>query len=143
MFSPSRHRVAAATARSREKALCGLRVFGFAGARHDRQGKISAERSGEFLCSSGILSLCKRTKSGLRDSPRRVATFVVELRAQCHGLADMPLGFPLVPRYEQRGVRHRAHGNYQIFYRSIGDPIEWIDILYIIHGAQHYAGILF
>jgi toxin ParE1/3/4 len=78
-----------------------------------------------------------------RDNPLRAVTFVAELRDKCNGLADMPLGFPLVPRYEHRSVRHRVHGNYQIFYRTIGNPIERIDVLHIIHGARNYATILF
>ncbi len=78
-----------------------------------------------------------------RDNPMRAITFIAELREKCLGLATMPLGFPLLPRYEQRGVRHRLHGNYQIFYRHIGNPIERIDILHILHGARNYPSILF
>ena len=55
----------------------------------------------------------------------------------------MPLAFPLVPRYERHGVRHRAYGNYQIFYRVVGDPPARIDILHVLHGARDYASILF
>jgi len=54
----------------------------------------------------------------------------------------MPLAFPLVPRYEHMGVRHRAHGNYQIFYRTVGEPAR-IDVLHVLHGARDYAAILF
>jgi toxin ParE1/3/4 len=78
-----------------------------------------------------------------RDNPRRAMTFIAELRDKCNGLAEMALAFPLVPRYERYGVRHRVHGNYQIFYRVIGGPIEWIDVLHIVHGARNYAAILF
>jgi plasmid stabilization system protein ParE len=78
-----------------------------------------------------------------RDNPTRAISFTAELREKCAGLADMPLSFPLVPRYEQRGVRHRVHGSYQIFYRTVGDPIERIDVLHILHGARNYATILF
>lgn len=78
-----------------------------------------------------------------RDNPLRALAFIAELRDRCDSLVDMPLGFPLVPRYEHRNVRHRAHGNYQIFYRTIDSPIERIDILHVIHGARNYAAILF
>ena len=78
-----------------------------------------------------------------RDNPVRAVTFVSELRNRCNSLADTPLGFALVPRYEHRGVRHRVHGNYQIFYRTVGDPIDRIDVLHIIHSARDYAAILF
>jgi len=47
-----------------------------------------------------------------RDNPRRALSFVQELRDRCLSLVDMPLAFPLVPRYEDRGIRHRVHGNY-------------------------------
>ncbi len=73
------------------------------------------------------------------DNPRRALSFIDELRASALGLTDLPLGFPLVPRFETLGVRRRVHGAYLIFYRVEG---EVISILFIIHGAQEYAGLL-
>ncbi|WP_175852328.1 type II toxin-antitoxin system RelE/ParE family toxin [Burkholderia cepacia] len=78
-----------------------------------------------------------------RDNPQRAVTFVREIRDKCTSLAAMPLAFPLVPRFERHGVRHRVYGNYQIFYRVVGDPPAGIDILHILHGARDYASILF
>lgn len=52
-----------------------------------------------------------------KDNPARALTFVRELRAACLGLATFPDRFPLVPRYEASGIRHRVHGNYLIVYR--------------------------
>lgn len=82
-----------------------------------------------------------------RDNPRRALTFVQELRERCLSLADLPLAFPLVPRYEDRGIRYRVHGNYQIFYRvvpgEVGEPPARIDVLHILHSARNYAAILF
>ena len=80
-----------------------------------------------------------------RDNPRRAVSFVRELREKCLSLADMQLSFPLVPRYEDRGVRHRVHGRYQIFYRVVGQPDqpERIDVLHILHSARDIAPILF
>ncbi|KAG0181181.1 hypothetical protein DFQ28_002543, partial [Apophysomyces sp. BC1034] len=78
-----------------------------------------------------------------RDNPVRALSFVRELRDKCPSLADMPLAFPLVPRYEAHGVRHRVSGHYQIFYRVVGQPIERIDILHVLHSARDYAPILF
>ncbi|CAG4885838.1 type II toxin-antitoxin system RelE/ParE family toxin [Paraburkholderia gardini] len=77
-----------------------------------------------------------------RDNSRRAVSFVRELRDKCLSLADMPFAFPLVPRYEDRGVRHRVHGRYQIFYRVVGQP-ERIDVLHVLHGARDYASIIF
>lgn len=78
-----------------------------------------------------------------RDNPRRALSFVQDLRDRCLSLADMPLAFPLVPRYEDRGIRHRVHGNYQIFYRVVGDPPARIDVLHVLHSARNYAALLF
>jgi toxin ParE1/3/4 len=78
-----------------------------------------------------------------RDNPGRALTFVRELRERCMSLAEMPLAFPLVPRYEDRGVRHRVHGNYQIFYRVVGQPAERIDVIHVLHSARNIAAILF
>ncbi len=74
------------------------------------------------------------------DSPQRAISFVRELRGRCEGLADFPKAYPLVPRYEDRGVRRRVHGNYLIFY-CIG--IESIDVLHVLHGAMDYEPLLF
>ncbi len=78
-----------------------------------------------------------------RDTPHRAESYVAELRDKCEGLASMPLGFPLVPSYRASGIRLRVHGNYQIFYRVIGEPVEFIDILHIIHGTRDYGAMLF
>ncbi len=78
-----------------------------------------------------------------RDNPRRAASFIAELLEKCEGLATMPLGFPLVPRYGAHGIRLLVHGNYQIFYRTIGDPVALVDVLHIVHGARNYTAILF
>ncbi|OQP84252.1 plasmid stabilization protein [Rhizobium rhizosphaerae] len=74
------------------------------------------------------------------NNPRRAETFVQELTERCLRLAEMPREYPLVPRYEQTGVRRRPYGDYVIFYR-IGT--ETIDVLHVVHGAQDYEAILF
>ena len=57
-------------------------------------------------------------------------------------LADMPLFFPLIPRYEERRIRHRVHGNYQIFYRVV-EADDRIDVLRILNSRRDYLSILF
>ena len=74
-----------------------------------------------------------------KDNPERALSFVEELRDRCLNLAETPLGYPLVPRYERFGVRRRVHGNYLIFYRA--EPKQVV-ILHILHGAMDYAAIL-
>lgn len=75
-----------------------------------------------------------------RDNPQRASSFVAELMDACLGLADFPDRFPLVPRYEDRGVRHRAHRNHLVFYRV---ERERVVVLHVLHGAMDYAQLLF
>jgi toxin ParE1/3/4 len=75
-----------------------------------------------------------------KDNPERAVSFVRELLQSCEGLAEFPERFPLVARYETKGVRRRLHGNYLIFYRV---EAEQVVVLNILHGAQDYAAILF
>ena len=74
-----------------------------------------------------------------RDNPARAVSFIAQLRSACLGLADFPERFPLVPRYESEGVRHRVIGKYLIFYRI---EAEKLVVLHILHGAMDYAAIL-
>lgn len=76
-----------------------------------------------------------------QDNPLRALTLVQELRDKCLSLADAPLAFPLVPRYERFGVRRRVHGSYLIFYRVEAEGV--VVVLHILHGATGYAGLLF
>ena len=41
------------------------------------------------------------------DNPARALSFVAELRETALRLADLPQGFPLLPRYERHGIRRR------------------------------------
>ena len=74
-----------------------------------------------------------------RDNRPRAISFIKELTNKCAGLADMPLAFPLVPRYEKKGVRRRVYGAYQIFYRIDG---ELIHVIRVLHGARDYDALL-
>lgn len=48
------------------------------------------------------------------DNPVRAFRFVDELQQACDGLADRSLRFPLLPGYEQSGIRRRVYGRYAI-----------------------------
>lgn len=74
------------------------------------------------------------------DNPLRAIIFVQALRANCLALADIPFGFPLVPRYERSGIRRRPYRDYLIFYRISNEAIE---VLHVLHAAQDYERILF
>ena len=75
-----------------------------------------------------------------RDNPVRAVSFVQEIARACRDLADMPEAWPVVPRYEQHGIRRRVHGRYLIFYRIAA---ERITVLHILNGAMDVEAILF
>ena len=74
------------------------------------------------------------------DSPRRAETFVREVLSRCERLGEMPRAFPLLPRWEDRGIRRRPFGNYLNFCRIVDETVE---VLRVIHGARDYEAILF
>jgi toxin ParE1/3/4 len=75
-----------------------------------------------------------------RDNPGRAATFVEDIVDRCHTLADMPRRYPLVPRYEQHGIRRMPFGEYLVFYRVTDDAVQ---IVHVLHGARDYEKLLF
>jgi len=73
-------------------------------------------------------------------NPKRAASFVAELLNRCEALGDMPRAFPLIPRYEQHGVRRVVHRDYLIFYRLDGERVE---VLHVLNSARDYESLLF
>lgn len=67
-----------------------------------------------------------------RDNPRRALSFVKELQNACMKLRRLPARYPLAEGFEDRGIRKKAHGNYLIFYRVIGNRVE---VVHVLHGA--------
>ncbi len=76
----------------------------------------------------------------VRDNPARALSFVRELYQLCLDIADMPLAWPVVPRYEHHGIRRRVHGRYLVFYRVSADRIT---ILHVLNSAMEVEVILF
>ncbi|MGY3619690.1 type II toxin-antitoxin system RelE/ParE family toxin [Bradyrhizobium sp. USDA 10063] len=74
------------------------------------------------------------------QSPTSALNLVRELRQRCESLADTPRGYPLVPRYEQFGIRRRPFGRFLIFCRLGVDAIE---VIHVLHGARDYESLLF
>jgi plasmid stabilization system protein ParE len=74
------------------------------------------------------------------DNLTRARSFVRELREKVLQIGDAPRAFPLVPYYEQSGIRRRTHGDYLIFYKIEDNRII---VLHIIHGSQDYGKVLF
>jgi len=75
-----------------------------------------------------------------KDNPSRALSFVDELEQKCLTIAASSKAFPLVPRYEQHGIRRRVHRSYLIFYRV---EAEQVVIVHVLHAATDYAAILF
>jgi toxin ParE1/3/4 len=74
-----------------------------------------------------------------QDNPRRASTFVAELVKACVELSSTPLGYPIVHRYEAKGIRRRAYGNYLIFDRVTG---EQVFVIRVLHGARDTDALL-
>jgi plasmid stabilization system protein ParE len=75
-------------------------------------------------------------------SPKRAETFVEEFERACVTLADGPLIFPLIPRYEEDEIQHRVHGKYQIFYPVV-EADDRIDVLRILDSRRDDLSVLF
>ncbi|WP_336975227.1 type II toxin-antitoxin system RelE/ParE family toxin [Sphingobium aromaticiconvertens] len=58
-----------------------------------------------------------------KDNPTRALAFVAELENSALRLGEMPRAFPLVPRYEQHGIRRRSYRGYGILYAVRSDKI--------------------
>ena len=92
------------------------------------------------VTEAALADLIRIGRTIAQDAPTRAEIFVAELYDRCRRLADMPRAYPLLPNWEDSGVRRRVHGAYLIFYR-IGD--DTVEVLHILHGAQDYQRILF
>ncbi len=72
------------------------------------------------------------------DNPDRAVRFVNELQQSCDGLADRPLRFPLLPGFEEGGIRRRIHGRYAILYTVDG----LVRVLRIVSTAMDVGRLL-
>lgn len=92
-----------------------------------------------FLTDAAIADLESIGDWIAADSPARALAFIELLRDKCLDLGEIPMAFPVVPRFESLGVRRRPVGDYLIFYRVQGKQVE---ILHVVHGARDYDEIL-
>ncbi len=67
-----------------------------------------------------------------QDDPSRALTFVEEMRAHCHRIADIPLNHPIDIRIDPT-ARKAVHGAYLIFYDSND---EGVIVLRVLHSAM-------
>lgn len=75
------------------------------------------------LSSHAIADLKRIGRFIAYDNPPRAGSFVTELRETVGRLADLPHGFPLVPRYERHGIRRRSWKGYGILYSVLPDRV--------------------
>jgi len=74
-----------------------------------------------------------------RDNPGRASSFVAEIEDRCLRLGHMPEAYPLVPGWDEQGIRRRPYRSCLVFYRLRADKIE---IIHVLHGARDYEEIL-
>jgi plasmid stabilization system protein ParE len=75
------------------------------------------------LSSYAVADLRRIAHFIAQDNVPRAASFVAELRGVASRLADLPNAFPLVPRYEQHGIRRRSWKGYGILYSVLPDRV--------------------
>ena len=75
-----------------------------------------------------------------QDNPSRAVSFVQDLSRSCMDIGDMPLAWPIVPRYEHLGIRRRVHGRYLIFYSVAAGRIT---IIHVFNGAMGIDALMF
>jgi plasmid stabilization system protein ParE len=74
------------------------------------------------------------------DSPGRAVSFIVEIRARCTSLGDLPNAYPLIPSHENSGIRRCPFRDYLIFYRVTDESVE---VLRVLYGARDIDSLLF
>lgn len=67
-----------------------------------------------------------------KDNPRRAASFVRELKAQCCKITNAPKGYRERPELGQ-GIRFCAYGNYVVFFY---EKPGFVRIVRILHAAM-------
>ena len=73
-----------------------------------------------------------------RDNPQRALSFLAELEAQCHRIAEMPSAFAKRDDIEP-GLQMGVHGNYLILFHAEGDTVR---IERIVHGARRLQDLI-
>jgi toxin ParE1/3/4 len=75
------------------------------------------------LSSLAVADLRRISQFIAQDNPSRAASFVAELRETALRIAELPQGFPMVPRYERHGIRRRSWKGYGILYSALPDRV--------------------
>jgi toxin ParE1/3/4 len=92
------------------------------------------------ISDTALIELMQIGRAIKFDNSKRAESFVSEIYDKCQSLSTMSRAFPLLPRWEEQGIRRRPFGDYLISYRIDEDQIN---ILHILHGARDYEAILF
>ena len=72
-----------------------------------------------------------------RDNPVRALSFVAELEARMHQVAERPESFPARGDLHE-GLRAARHGRYLIFFLPLDDEVR---IVRVLHGARDLPGV--
>ena len=70
-----------------------------------------------------------------KDSPQRARTFIVELTVHFATLAELHIQHRVVPDLGA-DIRLAVYGNYNIYYRFIGEEGRDVLIVRVMHGAR-------
>jgi plasmid stabilization system protein ParE len=68
------------------------------------------------LSAQAIRDLQEFGKRIATDNPPRAVSFLEQLRDAARRIGGMPRAFPLIPRYEQHGIRRGSWKDYGILY---------------------------
>lgn len=73
-----------------------------------------------------------------RDNPKRALSFIGELEAHCHRIAETPTAFPKRDDIEP-GLQMGVHGNYLLLFHAKGDTVR---IERIVHGMRRIQDLI-
>ena len=77
-----------------------------------------------------------------KDDPPRARTFIAELSEHFQRIADLNLRHRIIPELGP-DIRLAVHGNYNLYYRLVGEAGEDVLIVRVLHGARSLKAIEF
>lgn len=75
-----------------------------------------------------------------KDDPRRARSFVIELTEHFQRLADRHIRHRRMPELGP-DLLCAVHGNYNIYYRFVGDGAQDVLVVRVLHSARDLSGI--
>ena len=71
---------------------------------------------------------------------QRADSFVQELHEKIASLSRTAASFPLLAGFESAGFRRRAHGNYRILFRIVGEDV--VEVTHVMQMSRDHQAIL-